>query len=114
MVNVVHIDSGSSSLLTSKHIALVYSRYSPFAKVCANYEQYVVLSVFIVNMRIPSGMVAKSIEVFVPNVGGDTNCRFTGHETNPNPEGLFLRVAKRFLSYARHFSLKNLDWDTKI
>ena len=101
MVNVVHIDSGSSSLLTSKHIALVYSRYSPFAKVCANYEQYVV---FIVNMRIPSVMAAKAIGVFVPNVGGDTNYRFTGHETNPNPEGLFLRVVKRFLSYARHFS----------
>ena len=102
--NVVHIDSGSSSLLTSKHIALVYSRYSPFAKVCADYEQYVVLSVFVVNMRVPSGMFAKANEAFVPNKGGDMNYRFTGHETNPNPEGLFLRLAKRFLSYARHFS----------
>ena len=42
------------------------------------------------------------------------NCQFTGHVGNPNPEGLFVRVAKRFLSYARHCSYTNLDWDTKL
>ena len=90
-------------------MASVYSRYSPYSKMCANYEQYVLLSLFIINMRIPSGMVAKAIEAFIRTVGGDMNCRFTGHVANPKTEGLFFRVAKRFLSYARHFSYKILD-----
>ena len=61
-------------------------------------------------------MVAKSIEAFKALfelcVGGvGMNCRFTGHVVRG---GLFFRVAKNFLSYARHFSCKDLDWDTKL
>ena len=49
-------------------------------------------------------MVAKAIEAFIRTEGGDMNCRFTGHVANSNTEGLFFRVAKRFLSFARHFT----------
>ena len=59
--------------------------------------------------------MAKAMESFtgfcIRTAGGTVNCLFNGRVVRGM---LFFRVAKRFLSYARHCSYKNLDWDTNF
>jgi len=75
------------------------------------HKQYVFLTLFVVNMRIPAGIMAKAIEAFIRTAGGSGNCRFTGRLDKGRP---VFRVAERFLPHASHFTFKNLDWDTLI